>query len=116
MKKSERDEGDRQRHLNQRQPQKFVLRSSGVSHALWPLPARRYLATSKIAQRRRLMIIKGVWWFRKPGPLPYKQLIKQLLAFQSTFRIYLLYITLAIAFLVVGVLLAVFMLRPWPVT
>jgi hypothetical protein len=81
---------------------------------------RRYLATSKFAQRRRLMIIKGTWWFKKFWPLQRKQTIKQPFIFQSTFqnifRIYLLYNTLATSCLAVGVLLAMFMLHPWPIT
>jgi hypothetical protein len=96
--------------------QNVVLRASGVSHALWPSQVRRCLATGKIAQRRRLMIIKGVWWFRKPRQLQNKQLVKKLVEFQSTFRIYLLYTTLAISLLVVGILLAMFVLHPWPIT
>ncbi len=93
-----------------------VLRASGVSHALWPSQVRRSLTTSKIAQRRRLMIIKGVWWFRKPRQLQNKRLVKKLVEFQSTFRIYLLYTTLAISLLVVGILLTMFVLHPWPIT
>lgn len=93
-----------------------VLRTSGVSRALWPSQMRRSPATGKIAQQRRLMIIKGVWCFRKPGPLQNKRLVKKLVEFQSTFRIYLLYTTLAVSLLVVGVLLAMFVLHPWPIT
>lgn len=95
-----------------------VLRASGVSRALWPSRMRRSPATGtgKIAQQRRLMIIKGVWCFRKPRPLQNKRLVKKLVEFQSAFRIYLLYTTLAISLLVVGVLLAMFVLHPWPIT
>jgi hypothetical protein len=93
-----------------------VLRASGVSRALWPSQMRRSPATGKIAQQRRLMIIKGVWCFRKPRPFQNKRLVKKLVEFQSTFRIYLLYTMLTISLLVVGVLLAMFILHPWPVT
>jgi hypothetical protein len=93
-----------------------VLRASGVSRALWPSQMRRSPATGKIAQQRRLMIIKGTWWFRKPRRLQNKRFVKKLVEFQSAFPIYLLYTTLAISLLVVGVLLAMFVLHPWPIT
>lgn len=115
-KEKREEKSDGQPIIAQRQSQNPILRPRSVSSALWPSQMRRYLATGKFAQQRRLMIIKGVWWFRKSWPPQQKQTIKQLLAFQSTFRIYLLYTTLAIAFLVVGVLLAMVMLHPWPVT
>jgi hypothetical protein len=93
-----------------------VLHASGVSHALWPSQMRRSPATAKIAQRRRLMLLKGTWWFRKPRQLQNKQQVKKLVEFQSALPIYLLYTTLAISLLVVGVLLAMFVLHPWPIT
>ena len=93
-----------------------VLHASGVSHALWPTQMRRSPATGKMAQQRRLMVIKGTGWFRKPRHLQNNQLIKKLVEFQSALPIYLLYTTLAISLLVVGVLLAMFVLHPWPIT
>jgi hypothetical protein len=92
--------------------QEFSVHSGGVSHAFWPLEVRRCLATGKHAQRRRLIILKEINWLRKNRPQKNDQ--KRIL--RGTFRIYLLYSALGISFLMTGVLLALFMLRPWAVT
>jgi hypothetical protein len=86
--------------------------AGGVSHAFWPLEARRCLATGKHAQRRRLIILEEINWLRKNR----KTQNRQGRTLRETFRIYLLYSALGISFLMTGVLLALFMLHPWPVT
>jgi hypothetical protein len=92
--------------------QEFPISSGGVSHAFWPLEVRHCLATGKHAQRRRLIILKEINWLRRNRP----QQNNQKRTLRGAFRIYLLYSALGISFLMTGVLLALFMLRPWAVT
>lgn len=47
---------------DRKQLQVVLPRANGVSSALWPASARRCLATSKEAQRRRYMIVNGKKW------------------------------------------------------
>lgn len=113
-KKSLASRGNRQQKFLQTPEslQEFSVYPGGVSHAFWPLEVRRCLATGKHAQRRRLIILKEVSWLRK-NRQPQNAQRRTL---RAAFRIYLLYSALGISFLMTGVLLALFMLRPWPVT
>ena len=56
------DESTKGMSEDTKQLQVVVQRASGVSSALWPASAQRCVATSKVAQRRRSMIIKGKRW------------------------------------------------------
>jgi len=47
---------------DRKQLQVVLPRANGVSSALWPASARRCLATSREAQRRRYMIVNGKKW------------------------------------------------------
>ena len=47
---------------DRKQFQVVLPRANGVSSALWPASARRCLATSREAQRRRYMIVNGKKW------------------------------------------------------
>ncbi len=40
----------------------FRQHASGVSRALWPADMRHSLATSRVAQRRRKLVIREKWW------------------------------------------------------
>ncbi|HLI08927.1 MAG TPA: hypothetical protein VKV40_20355 [Ktedonobacteraceae bacterium] len=51
---------------DRKQLQVVLPRANGVSSALWPASARRCIATSKEAQRRRYMIINGKKWMLTP--------------------------------------------------
>jgi hypothetical protein len=51
---------------DRKQLQVVLPRANGVSSALWPASARRCIATSKEAQRRRYMIINGKKWMLVP--------------------------------------------------
>ncbi|MEO8954663.1 MAG: hypothetical protein ABI465_08825 [Ktedonobacteraceae bacterium] len=42
--------------------QVFRQHASGVSRALWPADMRHSLATSRVAQRRRKLVIREKWW------------------------------------------------------
>ncbi len=56
-------------HKDGKRLQVFVQRASGVTHgvstALWPVAARRIVATGKIAQWRRYLIGSGKWWLER---------------------------------------------------
>ncbi len=40
----------------------FRPHASGVSQALWPVDTRRSLATGRVAQQRRSLLLRGKWW------------------------------------------------------
>jgi hypothetical protein len=61
------DKGMRMMSEDMKQSQVVVQRGSGVSSALWPASAQKCVATSKEAQRRRYMIIKGKRWAALAG-------------------------------------------------
>src|SRR5579863_9571756 len=42
--------------------QVFRQHASGVSRALWPADMRHSLATNRVAQRRRKLVIRETWW------------------------------------------------------
>lgn len=44
--------------------QVFRQHASGVSRALWPADMRHSLATSRVAQQRRKLVIRENWWAR----------------------------------------------------
>jgi len=44
--------------------QVFRQHASGVSRALWPADMRHSLATSRVAQQRRKLVIREKWWTR----------------------------------------------------
>ena len=47
---------------NEKKLQVFVERASAVSRALRPVAMRHSVATGKVAQRRRNLIMRGKWW------------------------------------------------------
>jgi len=47
---------------NEKKLQVFVERASAVSRALWPAAMRHSVATRKVAQRRRSLVMRGKWW------------------------------------------------------
>lgn len=55
-------EGVKVMNEDRKQLQVVLPRANGVSSALWPASARRCLATSRQAQRRRYMIVNGKKW------------------------------------------------------
>ena len=77
-------------------------RVNGVSRALWPRRARRCIATGRASQKRRLLIMKGVWSARS-------SLRARTRRYHRTF----IAILAAASLLGGGLFLMVFVLRPW---
>jgi hypothetical protein len=71
-------------------------RASGISSALWPSNTQRCIATSKIAQQRRFIIMKWPCMKRR-----------------TSRHMHLFYPTLAIMLLIGGMVLAIVVLQYW---
>jgi hypothetical protein len=85
-----------------RKPQKFRLRASAVSNALWPIDTRR----RNTARRRRFIVMRGFWRSKRAG--------KAGLRCRVMARVfYVLCIMVATSFVLEGLLLVLFMARPW---
>jgi hypothetical protein len=56
--------------------------ASGISNALWPSRVRRSIATGRIAQQRRLLTLKRIWWAtRSRRVMPHLRFFYHLLLF-----------------------------------
>jgi hypothetical protein len=55
-----------------RRIQLYRAHTFNVSRALWPARVRRCIATTRAAQRRRMIIMRGMWWSQASyAPLLY---------------------------------------------
>ena len=85
-----------------RRAEQFVIRcASGVSSALWPSNERHYVATNWFAQQRRFFIMRGVGWSS----------VRQ----HTIHYLRLFYSLLLLAFLVTGIVLALFVFQYWTI-
>jgi hypothetical protein len=89
-----------------RMPQKSKPPVSTVSNALWPVDTRRRIASSTHAQKRRLIFLKGFRRSREHGKAASRCRVVALI-------FYVLCIMVATAFVLEGLLLVLFMARPW---
>jgi hypothetical protein len=89
-----------------RKPQKFRLRASAVSNALWPIDTRRRIASRNTARRRRFIVMRGFWRSKKASKAGFRcRMIARVF--------YVLCIMVATSFVLEGLLLVLFMARPW---
>jgi hypothetical protein len=80
-----------------RRIQLYRAHTYNVSRALWPARMRRCIATTRAAQRRRMIIMKGMWWLRAAhAPL-----------------LYMLFGALASALLIGSVIMAALLMHYW---
>jgi hypothetical protein len=93
------------------------LQKYGVSRALWPVNVHRCIATDKVAQGRRFMIMKGIWWCCSSSRVDFKHILLRhfQLCYDNTIYFYLFYTAITISFLSVGILLILFAFYPWPI-
>ncbi len=89
-----------------RKPQKLKPPVSTVSNALWPVDTRRRFASSTHAQRRRVIVLRGFWRSKRASKVGFRcRVIARIF--------YVLCIMIATAFVLEGLLLVLFMARPW---
>lgn len=90
-------------------PQLFRPYAGRVSRACWPRQVRRCVATGRMAQRRRLLIMRGYRW-PACNAITATRIVWRL----SLIRVfYMLSLLLVLALFVESILLLVYVMRPW---
>ncbi len=89
-----------------RKPQMVKPPISAVSNALWPVDTRRRMALSDYGQRRRWIASRSLWQSKRASRASSR--------YRVVARIfYVLCILVATAFVLEGLLVVLFMARPW---